>query len=139
MKISLTAHTRRLFVSDTKSAKLQAFDLDGVDAPMAIDGSLQIPRGLPGPRLFASATDPTIVVISMGNETNNWQDGSVGFVLTGVSRSANEVGGFFVTKENSSVASAAVQCTRPIHLIPVREKVSIFCDVAFDASVNSTI
>jgi hypothetical protein len=129
----------RLFVSDTESANLQAFDLDGEGAPIAIEGSLQVPGGLPGPRLSSSTTDATIIVVSMGSETNNWEDGSVGFVLTGVSPSEHEVSGFSVTKGDPSIAVAAVQCTRPIHVISVREKVSIFCDGDFDAGVNSTI
>ena len=129
----------RLFVSDAASGKLQVFELDGTDSPIAMNETLTVLGGLPAPRMYASATDSTVIVISMGNEANNWKDGHVGFVLTGVTPTAHEVDGFFVMKSNPFVSSSSVLCTRPIHHIANGEKISIFCDGAFDVGENSTI
>jgi hypothetical protein len=129
----------RLFLADSDSAKVHAYEIDGSDKPVLINTIETF--SVVGPQyLQTSSTDGTVTVLYRGKAENSWSDGTISFIRVGVTASSHDVAGFGVEKEDPSlVDDFHIKCVRPIHHVAHDEKIAVFCDGSYDDNVNSTV
>lgn len=130
-----------LFVADAESTLLRAMDLNAESLEnLAVTASIDLPD-IPVPELNLQITSTTqeVAIIYRGQETENYGDGMVRFVDTGVSLSAD--GHAESTGQLALVDNAGFDCARAIHFVRHDDKIAIFCDgiVTNVTQVNSTV
>eukprot|EP00980_Cylindrotheca_fusiformis_P031313 scaffold26156_cov122-Cylindrotheca_fusiformis.AAC.1 len=130
----------KLFVSDADSNDLNVYDLDADSmANLAIESTLQAPGGKG--QILVGTGAGNVVSLSRGSEDQNFADGRVNFLSSGLGIEDHGDHFHVLKGEPSFISNAGFDCVTAVHVVSHDNKVAIHCDGSYDATpqINTTV
>lgn len=127
----------KLYVSDTNSNKIHAFDVSTGKANNLTPETNIVVAGGPGIDLEVDASGKHVAALFRGTMNVGYTIWVINFIGTGFRVEDQKIN--YVNP--SLVANAAFECSRPIHFVRHDGKIAIFCDGSYveDVRNNSTV